>query len=387
MNVDLSGPLYDSLKKAEKEFEQAKQEGNVDQAKRKARECARILRALGKHIPNYKDMYLKKAEEWERVSEQVIEKKRLERSNSTSKGVDDAEGLKAQMESLISTSSVTWKDIGGLEQVKQLMMETLVVSGLKKPDSIKPWKGILLFGPPGSGKTLLAAAAAGSLNATFINVEVGKILSKYYGESSKLVSTVYEIANEKAPTIIFIDEFDALSLSRESDISEASRRMLSSLLSALDGLQDKKTKNFVLTLAATNTPWNLDQAILSRFPRRIYVSLPDIEACQEILRIHMKDLDVKGLELSRLAEQCVTRMYSGRDISTLCQKAMWNMIQEENKDLSQLANLPYDELSRKRLQVRPLMMKDFQNVFETIKSPLTKNVLAKYQQWSTDYGE
>ena len=387
MVVDLSGPLYASLEKARKEFEKAKREGNIELAEGKARECARISRALAKNVPSYADMYLKRAEDWERKSEHVAEKKRLEQVGTRGRETNDANEFRSQIEALISKSNVTWKDIGGLEKVKQLMMETIVISGLKKPDSIKPWKGILLFGPPGTGKTLLAAAAAGSLNATFINVEAGKVLSKYFGESSKLISTLYDVAKEKAPTIIFIDEFDALSLSREAEISEASRRMLSSLLSALDGLQDKKSKNFVLTLAATNTPWNLDQAVLSRFPRRINVSLPDEKACQEIIKIHMKDLDITKINLPQIAEKCVENMYSGRDLSNLCQLSMWNMIREENKNLSQLASLSYDELVKKSLNIRSLEMSDFDDAFKSVKTPLSKTSMEKYEQWNREYGE
>lgn len=385
MAVDLSGPLYASLEKAKKEFEKAKREKNIELAKGKARECVRISRALAKNVPSYADMYLKRAEEWERKSEYVAEKKRLETTNR-SEGEDTGE-FRSQIEALISKSKVTWDDIGGLEKVKELMMETIVISGLKKPDSIKPWKGILLFGPPGTGKTLLAAAAAGSLNATFINVEVGKVLSKYFGESSKLIGTLYDVARERAPTIIFIDEFDALSLSRDTEVSEASRRMLSSLLAALDGLQDKKSNDFVLTLAATNTPWSLDKAVLSRFPRRISVSLPDEKACEEIIKIHMKDLDISNIHLPQIAEKSVEKMYSGRDLSNLCQLTMWNMIRGENKNLSKLASLSYEELMKRSLKIRSLELKDFEDAFENIKTPLSENDIQKYEQWSKEFGE
>lgn len=259
LSIDLSGALYASLEKAKKEFEKAKRDGNTELAVRKARECASTARALAKNVPSYTDMYLKRAEEWDRKAEAVAEKKVLERSPTSGNENDETGQFKAQIESLISKSSVTWDDIGGLETVKQLMMETIVIAGLKKPDSIKPWKGILLYGPPGTGKTSLAAAAAGSLNATFMNVEAGKLLSKYFGESSKLVSLLYDVAKNRAPTIVFIDEFDELSLSRDGDLSEASRRMLASMLVALDGFQDKKSKSFVLTLAATNAPWSIDK--------------------------------------------------------------------------------------------------------------------------------
>ena len=387
MTVDLSGPLYASLEKSKKEFEKAKREKDIELAKKKAKECARISRALAKNVPNYADMYLKRAESWEQKSEHVAEKRHLEPAGGDRGETEDTDELRSQIESLISESKVTWDDIGGLENIKRLMMETIVISGLKKPESIKPWKGILLFGPPGTGKTLLAAAAAGSLNATFINVVAGKVLSKYFGESSKLIGALYDVARERAPSIIFIDEFDALSLSRSGDISEASRRMLSSLLSALDGLQDKKSNKFILTLAATNTPWNLDQAVLSRFPRRINVSLPDEKAVQEIIKIHMRDLDISKIDLPDISGKCISNMYSGRDLSNLCQATMWNMVREENQNLSELASLSYDELMKKSLKVRSLEMEDFSSAFENVKTPLTKNDLEKYEQWGREFGE
>jgi SpoVK/Ycf46/Vps4 family AAA+-type ATPase len=132
MVVDLSGPLYASLEKAQKEFEKAKREGNIELAKGKARECARISRALAKNVPSYADMYLKRAEDWERKSEHVAEKKRLEQVGTRGRETNDANEFRPQIEALISKSNVTWKDIGGLEKVKQLMMETIVISGLKK---------------------------------------------------------------------------------------------------------------------------------------------------------------------------------------------------------------------------------------------------------------
>ncbi len=295
----------------------------------------------------------------------------------------------SHIEALISTSPVVWEDIGGLEEPKQLLMETVVIAALKKPESIKPWRGILLFGPPGTGKTLLAAAAAGSLGATFFNVSADKVLSKYYGETSKLIATLYEVATKKAervPSIVFIDEFDALSPSRGDDTSEPSRRALGTLLAQLDGFRDKKTDKLVLTLVATNIPWDLDTAILSRFPQRIYVPLPDIKATTEIIRLQTKELDISGVNIPALAEECQRKSYSGRDISYLCQQAIWHMIREENKGLHQLARLPYEELRGKSLKTRPLTNADFSTALDNIKTPLSREGLERYNKWMEEFG-
>jgi len=391
--VDLSGPLLNEFEKTKKEFDRAVAKGDMETARKKALKCATLLKQLAKHVPYNSNFYLKKAKKWEQTAE------RIKRGEFGKKAVMSAEGkqTKAEDESeedqfrqyvkgLIAKSNVTWRDIGGLNGVKVLLMETVVISALQRPESIQPWKGILLFGPPGTGKTLLASAAAGSLNATFFNVKASNVLSKYFGESSKIITALYDVARESAPSIVFIDEIDALTTKRSNDASEASRRMLSTLLTELDGFQDKKSDLLVLTLAATNTPWDLDEAVLSRFPRRIYVPLPDKKATKEIIKINTRGLDISKLDLDAIAEESVRGYYSGRDIKNLCQEAIWNMIREENKDLHKLAELPFEELRKRSLKTRPLEMRDFEEAFKKIKSPLTKKDIERYEKWAEEFG-
>ncbi|WP_048152306.1 ATP-binding protein [Palaeococcus ferrophilus] len=392
MPVDLSGPLLTEFERAKKEFEKAVAAGNMERAKKSALRCASILRQLAKHVPYNGELYLKKAKKWEDVAGQI------ERGEYGRKAIVGAEGKSTTQEKeeedqfreyvlgLVSKSRVTWDDIGGLDNVKLLMMETVVISALRKPASIQPWKGILLFGPPGTGKTLLASAAAGSLDATFFNVKASSVLSKYFGESSKIISALYEVAREKAPSIVFLDEIDALTTRRSNDTSEATRRMLSTLLTELEGFHEGESERLVLTLAATNTPWDLDEAVLSRFPKRIYVPLPDKEAVKAIVRIHTKGLDVSRLDLDAIAEESVRRLYSGRDVRNLCQEAVWNMIREENRDLHKLASLPLEELRKRSLRTRPLEMRDFEEAFRKIKSPLTKRDIERYEKWAEEFG-
>ncbi|ADG13154.1 AAA ATPase central domain protein [Methanocaldococcus infernus ME] len=396
MEIDLSGVLFSQFKKTKREYEKAKEQNNTILAKKKALECAKLLRLLAKYDKYNEKSYLEKAEKWEMVAKNInnillsssekrteeIPKKRSERV----KEEDELDKFKSYVKNnLIQKSSVKWDDIGGLEDIKKLLMETIVISALQKPASIKPWKGILLFGPPGTGKTLLASACAGSLDATFFNVKASSVLSKYFGESSKIISALYEVARELQPSIIFIDEIDALTTKRGEDTSEASRRMLSTLLTELDGFQDKGSDNLVLTLAATNTPWDLDEAILSRFSRRIYIPLPDKEATKEIIKINTKGLEL-NVNLDEIAEKCVEKLYSGRDLKNLCQEAIWNMIRDVNKNLHELAKLPYNELKNKKLKVRPLTNEDFEEAFKKIKSPLTKSEIKKYEKWAEEFG-
>ena len=381
--VDLSGPLILMFERAKLEYLKARRSGDLDLARKKALECAKILRLLAENSPGLRDLYLEKASKWIKVARSIKGDELAKPEIVTTRKEDE---LKASLKDLIVKTNVKWSDIGGLWEAKRVIMETVVIAGLKRPESVKPWKGILLFGPPGTGKTLLASAAAGSLNATFFNVSIDRVLSKYFGESSKLISALYSLAREKAPSIVFLDEIDALSLSRRRETSDALRRTLSSLLVQLDGLKIGGDEPLVLTIAATNAPWDLDKAILSRFPQRIYVPLPDRRASKEIIRICTRGLDISRLDLEELASRCVENLYSGRDISNLCQQAIWNMIRDENRYLYKLAELPYDKLRSMRLRVRPLAMEDFYEAFKKIKSPLTRRDVEKYEKWNEAYG-
>jgi SpoVK/Ycf46/Vps4 family AAA+-type ATPase len=398
MEIDLSGALMKQFKKAKLEYEKAKESGNTTLAKKKALECSKLLKELAKYDSYNAKSYLEKAKKWQLVAENIDEifepkskpkptkKPTSSKQNQAEENEDEIDKFKNYVKNnLIQKSSVKWDDIGGLEEVKRLMMETIVISALQKPKSIQPWKGVLLFGPPGTGKTLLAAASAGSLDATFFNVKASSVTSKYFGESSKIITALYEVARELSPSIVFIDEIDALTTKRSDGVSEASRRMLSTLLTELDGFQDKGKDLLVLTLSATNTPWDLDEAVLSRFPRRIYIPLPDKEATKEIIKINTKGIELK-VDLDEIAERCVDNLYSGRDLKNLCQEAIWNMIRDVNKDLYELAKLPYNELRKRKLKTRPLTNDDFEEAFKKIKSPLTKRDIEKYEKWAEEFG-
>lgn len=400
MTVDLSGFLSTELKKTREEFQKARRTNDDATAREKAQACAGLSRKLADQMPTFREKYLTDAKRWGLIAsgEMPVTPAKKRRPSSPQKG--RADGVQPgshsspnetegsfDASSLISSSSVRWDDIGGLDDVKRLVKETVVIAGLKKPDAIRPWKGILLFGPPGTGKTMIAAAAAGSLHATFYDVKADRVLSKYFGESSKLVASLYDSARNQAPSIVFIDEFDALGSARGEGTSEATRKLLSSLLTEMDGLQDKKADRLLLTMAATNTPWDLDPAILSRFPRRIYVTLPDAVSCEAIIRIHTEGLGTVQLDAAALAERCVKQLYSGRDVQNVCQQAIWTMIHEENPRMDELADLPFDELKERVLLTRDLCATDFDEAFERIRSPLGKEDLERYNSWNNEYGE
>jgi SpoVK/Ycf46/Vps4 family AAA+-type ATPase len=387
INIDLTIPLKRELEKANKQFDEAKSKGELDEAKKLALVCCNILIQLAKSDPNKKTEYLEAAKSYKNYADSGTKHEPTTTPISNFEQIrDDQKDLAGYAESLISKSSVTWKDIGGLDSVKVRIMETIVIAGLRKPVVIKPDKGILLFGPPGTGKTLLAAAAAGSLNATFFNVKISNVLSKYFGESTKLITALYEAARKKQPSIVFIDEFDSITMSRDAETGDASRKVLSTLLSELDGFQDKKSDELLLTLAATNAPWDLDEAILSRFPLRIYIPLPDAKSCEEIIKIQLKGLDISSLNLGKISDTCIRKNYSGRDIQFLCQEALRSMIRVHNPDLYKKSELPFEELKKQTLTIGPIIMEYFQNAFEKVKSPMTQNDIERFKKWNDAFG-
>lgn len=336
--------------------------------------------------------HLENAKKWEEISSgiKIVSRKVVVERNNKSEQEGTEDDFSGFGESLIEKSMVTWKDIGGLDEVKSHIKETIVIAGSSKPESVKPDKGILLFGPPGTGKTLLAAAAAGSVKATFFNVKISNILSKYFGESSKLITALYDSARAHAPSIVFIDEFDSITLSRDGDQGEASRKVLSTLLAELDGFQDKKSDRLVLTLAATNAPKDLDQAVLSRFPKRIYIPLPDKKSCQEIIKIQLKGLDFSSIDFEKVGEMCVAQRYSGRDIQNICKDAVHSMLHRTNpdifNDIDKLAELSFDELKKRTLKVSAIIMDDFTGAIAKVKTPVTAAKLAEYDDWNKKYG-
>ncbi|KAG0436634.1 hypothetical protein HPB47_017851 [Ixodes persulcatus] len=193
----------------------------------------------------------------------------------------DGDGLDT-MDVYVDSPNVHWSDIVGLDSAKRLIKEALIYP-MKYPDIFSgimgPWKGLLLFGPPGTGKTMLAKAVATECKTTFFNITASTLVSKWRGESEKLVRVLFEMARHNSPSTIFLDELDALVGARGALVSsenEASRRMKSELLIQMDGLINSKDHVFVL--ATSNSPWDLDHAVLRRLEKRILVPLPGKDA-------------------------------------------------------------------------------------------------------------
>lgn len=226
---------------------------------------------------------------------------------------------------------VTFQMIGGLEAVKQSLKE-LVILPLKRPDLfahgklLGPQKGVLLYGPPGTGKTLLAKSIAKESSAVFINVRIATLMSKWFGDAQKLVTAVFTLAYKLQPSIIFIDEVDSFLGQRRSSEHETVTTMKTEFMALWDGFTTDQNAR-VMVLAATNRPWELDDAILRRLPRAFEVGMPNLRERASILKVILKDENVEpGLDFEHMASLCDG--YSGSDLTELCKQAAYFPIRD-----------------------------------------------------------
>ncbi|CAJ1937346.1 unnamed protein product [Sphenostylis stenocarpa] len=226
---------------------------------------------------------------------------------------------------------VTFSDIGALDETKESLQE-LVMLPLRRPDLftgglLKPCRGILLFGPPGTGKTMLAKAIAKEAGASFINVSMSTITSKWFGEDEKNVRALFTLAAKVSPTIIFVDEVDSM-LGQRTRVGEheAMRKIKNEFMSHWDGLLTKQGER-ILVLAATNRPFDLDEAIIRRFERRIMVGLPSVDSREKILKTLLSKEKVDNeLDFKELAT--MTEGYTGSDLKNLCTTAAYRPVRE-----------------------------------------------------------
>ncbi|XP_020384412.1 katanin p60 ATPase-containing subunit A-like 2 isoform X1 [Rhincodon typus] len=286
--------------------------------------------------------------------------------------------------------NVRWDDIIGLEPAKRLVKEA-VVYPIKYPQLftgiLSPWKGLLLYGPPGTGKTLLAKAVATECNTTFFNISASTIVSKWRGDSEKLVRVLFELARFHAPSTIFLDELESVMSQRGSAPGgehEGSRRMKTELLVQMDGLA--RSDDLVFVLAASNLPWELDHAMLRRLEKRILVDLPSKEARQAMILHWLPPVSNSGgvelrteLDYSLLGEE--TKGYSGSDIKLVCKEAAMRPVR---KIFDALENHQPGKNSLPTLQLETVSTNDVLDVIIHTK-PSAKNLCQKYTAWQREY--
>ena len=319
------------------------------------------------------NMYISRARELR----ELLEKRKERKSKAGSD--DEEEKLENAISDIIVTEkpNITLADIAGLETAKQTLREAIVLP-LMRPDLFsgarKPWKGILLFGPPGCGKTLLAKATAAEVEATFFNVSASSIISKWLGESEKLVKQLFELADEKQPSIIFIDEVDALAGARGGE-HDAMRRVKTELLTSMDGLSSSETDRIV-TVGATNMPESIDGAFRRRFERRIYIPLPDLPARSAIFLFNTRGVELADdTDFEVLAE--ITEGYSGSDIAMVCREAVMTPIRELD-----MAGAIEDT----SIAARAVTQDDFLEAIESINPSVSDDEIEKYDNWNEEFG-
>ena len=278
---------------------------------------------------------------------------------------------------LTERPNVKMTDVAGLDEAKQAINDA-IIAPMKHPELFsskarQPWRGILFYGPAGCGKTLIAKAVASEVNATFFNVSAANIVSKWLGESERLVRSLFDLARRSQPAIIFIDELDSIGVSRSGDDVGGERRLKTQLLTELQGI-GSDMNNRITLIGATNLPWELDFALRSRFEKKIHVPLPSREGRAVIFEIHMEDIEVSPtVDYEELAD--LTEGYSGRDISVVCREAAMEPIRE----LQRTGRMD-DE--REILNVRPVSREDLLKAIENIRPATPPEDVKRYIDWA-----
>ncbi|KAI3919160.1 hypothetical protein MKW92_031699 [Papaver armeniacum] len=297
---------------------------------------------------------------------------------------------------------IRFNDIGALETVKDTL-EELVMLPLEIPELFKesqltkPCKGILLFGPPGTGKTMLAKAVATEAGANFINISTSRITSKFLGDGEKYVKAVFSLASKIAPSVVFVDEVDSMLSRRGTEgEDEAMRRMKNEFMASWDGLCTKDNEQ-VLVLAATNRPFDLDEAIIRRFPRRLMVSLPDAHNRKKILRVILAKDKTAEVDLEVVAN--ITDGYSGSDLKNLCETAARRPLREYWEEKKKKVKAESEQSQEKGSAIpgnntslpviRPLNTADLKFAQQQVSAsfPSDSRYMSELHQWNNDYGE
>jgi len=312
--------------------------------------------------------YLPKIDLEEPIPTEILEKMEvtMEDFKAAHRGIEPS----AMREFLIEVPKVSWEDIGGLEGVKQQLREA-VEWPLTKPEVFKrmgitPPRGILLYGPPGTGKTLLAKAVAHESSANFISIKGPEVMSKWVGESEKAVRELFKKARQVAPTIVFLDELDAIAPMRGRDVgSHVTESVVNQLLTSIDGLESMEG---VVVIGATNRPDIIDQGLLrpGRFDRLVLIHSPDATARHEIFKIHTREMPLdKDVDLKKFSD--ITENYTGADIEALCREAAMLAIRKDDK-------------------AKKVTKKHFESAMEAVRASITPDILKFYERVSATLG-
>ncbi|RLG28838.1 hypothetical protein DRO03_08820 [Methanosarcinales archaeon] len=344
--------------------------GDLSKARMEYLKCARFAEHLSELTPSKRKEFHERAEKFREIAEGlkagdikvytngIVPKE--ERKSSEPRTAEDPRGRKDRAKELILVEkpSLRFKDIAGLDSVKERIKEAIVYP-FRYPDEyryfgVRGGGGILLYGPPGCGKTMLAAAAAGECNAVFINIKISDIKDKYVGESEKKIKDVFNLARGYERAIIFFDEIDALAGERSGSQEGHERSLVNELLSQMDGLEAKGTEKRYLVLAATNRPWDVDIALrrAGRFDTTVFIPHPDRTARRKIFEIGLADKPCR-VNVAELA--AMTDGYASAEIIDICEKA---------------AKIPLRERIKEGKPRREIVLADFERVIAERKTVL-----------------
>jgi vacuolar protein-sorting-associated protein 4 len=407
--VDINEYKKDFKMFCEKAAAFLKEEKN-DEAVKFYKKANKTLESLLKFDENKYNhpVYEQKKQEIEKKIQELESKKKKVANKEGGDGEDDEDAkLKEQLSGTLVTEmpNVSWDDVAGLENAKRALKEAVILP-IQYPQLFEgkrqPWKGILLYGPPGTGKSYLAKAAATETKGRFFSVSAANIVSKFMGESERLIKALFELARKNKPAVIFIDEIDSVLSARSEGENEATRRLKTEFLIQMQGVG--KDDKGILVLGATNIPWGLDPAVRRRFQKKIYISLPEAKARKLMVKLNLGDTynDLTDEQLEILGN--LTEGYSGSDIYNLTQDAIYGPLRKcqkathfKNLDQNHIVpcspsdhgafRMKINDIPNPESLVAPVVtFEDFILSLQKMKPTVSKKDLERQEQFTQEFG-